>query len=324
MGVYKRGDTWCIRFKYRGKDIRKAVSTSKKEAQLALGKVKAQIAENKFRLKKKSSPLLSSFAADYLEYCKSHHSLKTYRDVDKIAIKNFIDAIGDVEIGSIQPYQIEKYKTERLQAIGKSSVNRRLNVIRAMFNRAKEWGLIEKNPLDHIKKYTEDKKPPRFLAKDEVRELLRLAQGKLREILVVLLNTGLRKGELENLRWDDVDLENGFILIRESKTNDYRRVPINSSVHQLLASKKNKTGYVFGKQNNLLRNLKNLYKKAGIEDAHIHTLRHTCASFMAQSGVPLFTIAKILGHKSLKTTEIYSHLTTDDLKKAVDTLKLTC
>jgi len=321
MGVYKRGKKWYIQVFYHGKRIRRVIGESKREAELVLGKIKAQIAEGTFQLHKKKNTYLSELATTYLNYSRTHHSLKTFKDVNKIAIKEFCDCIGNIPVESITPFMIEKWKNKLLERVSKSSVNRKIQALKAMFQRAVEWGILEENPMKKVKRYSIDKKPPRFLSKEEIKKLLEVSQNSLKQdIILFLLYTGCRKGEMERLRWEDINFEQGYIEIRKTKTKEFRRIPLHPELKKVLLERERKGDYVFGTQNNLLRDTKKVYRQAKIKNASIHTLRHTFASHLALQGVDLKTIAELLGHSSVRTTEIYAHLSPDHLKKAVEKL----
>jgi len=322
MGVYRRGKRWGIQFFYQGKRIRRIVSDSKREAELILGKIKAQIAEGTFKLEKTKSPFLSSLIKKYLSYCQAHHSTRTYQGIDSVAIKEFLEFIGDIPVRSIAPFQIEEWKNSLLKkGNSKRTINRKLQTVKAMFNRAAEWDLISMNPLRHTKYFTFHKRPPRFLSKEEIQRLLEASQNyRKRDVILFLLYTGCRKGEMEKLRWEDINFEQGYIEIKKTKTKEFRRIPLHPELKKLLLERERKGDYVFGTQNNLLRDTKKVYKQAKIKNASIHTLRHTFASHLALQGVDLKTIAELLGHSSVRTTEIYAHLSPDHLKTAVDKL----
>lgn len=148
----------------------------------------------------------------------------------------------------------------------------------------------------------------------------------LRPIITVALNTGMRKSELLNLKWEDINFHNKTILVRNSKNNEARVIPMNEPVY--LALKISYTPgkeYVFNtKDGTPHRELKTGFNasliRAGIKDFRFHDLRHTFASHLAMKGCNLQTIQKLMGHKDFKMTLRYSHLSKSFLQEAVNSL----
>lgn len=140
------------------------------------------------------------------------------------------------------------------------------------------------------------------------------------------LYTGMRRGEIFNLKWFDVDFNRGLIQIRESKSGKKRVVPINVTIKMLLDDLKPKSEYVFpspktgGKLDNIKRSFRRAVTEAGIEDFRFHDLRHTAATRMADAGADTFTLMKILGHSDIRMTARYAHATDAALRRAVENL----
>ncbi len=156
--------------------------------------------------------------------------------------------------------------------------------------------------------------------------------------MIVFRNTGLRKSELCRLAWSDIDFENNFINIMNSQGNVYRSIPMNDELRtKLLFLKDNyiierkglfvkrnreQMQYVFchldGSPIKTFRSsFERAVKKASLKKVTPHTLRHTFASHLVMSGVDLTTVKELLGHKSIITTMIYSHLSDEHKAKAV-------
>jgi integrase len=209
-----------------------------------------------------------------------------------------------------------------------------------IFNLASKWNYLRKNPTKNVKRLkVDDSKPPRFLTSDEGRRLLEASPPELYPIYFTFLNTGLRKAELENLQWGDIDLKRRRIQVRRKenwkpKTGE-REIPINNDLYQLIQDlrKQNKdasdSDYVFsvihsGHSHNWLRlELIKIARNAGIKDlTKIHTLRHSFASQLVMNGVDLPTVKKLMGHTDIETTMIYAHLAPEHLTDAVNKLKI--
>ncbi len=136
----------------------------------------------------------------------------------------------------------------------------------------------------------------------------------------------MRRGEIRNLKWQDIDLENNQLCILEQKNGDKSYIPLNGPSRQaLLSLKRNpKSEYVFCKRDgddyNVRKSFETALKNSAILNASFHTLRHTFASHLAMSGVDLNTIRELMRHKSLTMTQRYAHLSESHKSNAVDVL----
>jgi integrase len=184
----------------------------------------------------------------------------------------------------------------------------------------------------------DDAKAPRFLTLEEVRKLLAEAakvSPQLHDIFFTLVHTGMRKGELEHLTWDDVDLERRVIKIQNKpdwtpKAGE-REISMHRAVHELLLRLKEENAersqFVFHERDGGALKLKlrlalmALAKKCGFPDVtKLHSLRHTFGSQLVMAGVDLPTVQKEMGHSDVSTTMIYAHLTPQHRAAAVDKL----
>ncbi len=141
------------------------------------------------------------------------------------------------------------------------------------------------------------------------------------------LNTGMRRGEIMNLKWDSVDLRNGYILVGQSKNGERREIPANAAVREVLSAivRRLDTSYVFhDSKGKVMKEVRHSFDRAcrlaGIHGFRFHDLRHCAASFIAMSGVGLMAIKQILGHKTIAMTVRYSHLSPGHLRNAIAAL----
>jgi len=220
------------------------------------------------------------------------------------------------------------------------TVNFELRVLRLLFNLAIKWNLLENDPSKGVTRLkVNDAKPVRFLTVEECHKLLETSPPDLYPIYFTFLNTGLRKAELENLEWADVDFKRRKIKIRrkefwQPKTGE-REIPVSQQLYDLLKKLKEdnesglKSSFVFAHKDGgrirvkLREKLIQIADKAGIENLiKLHTLRHTFASHLVMQGVDLLTVKKLMGHSDIQTTMIYAHLAPDHLSDAVDKLSL--
>jgi integrase len=203
-----------------------------------------------------------------------------------------------------------------------STVNRYLSQMRACWNWGREHKLILNRTWPEMQlMLKEPKGRDRFLTDDEITALLKAAEADpvLRAAIVVSIGTGLRQGELLALKWSDIDLTRGEVIVRESKNDTRRGVHLPPvAVEALEALKKAKVvSPVFPFINAAGKALRKSWLEvrwrkvrtaANLSNFRWHDLRHTCASILAQDGATLLQIGSVLGHKSASMTLRYSHL----------------
>jgi len=209
-------------------------------------------------------------------------------------------------------------------------VNRYLAVLSSALSRAvKEWQWLEDNPALRVSKLREPSGRMRYLSDDERERLLAACQAShnpdLYTVVVLALSTGARRMEVWGLCWPDVDLKRGMMTLNQTKNRERRSVPVQGLALELLRSRVRRldTPLLFPSKTDPHRPFdfrapfERARRAACIEDFRWHDLRHSCASYLAMSGVPMRTIAEILGHKSLSMTMRYSHLSPEHLTEAV-------
>jgi len=236
-----------------------------------------------------------------------------------------------VPVKELNHQKIQKFLAERMEEKGLTAAtrNRHLAHLSSMFNKGKEWGLVTDNPAQGIKPLRENGARTRFLDKEEIQLLLNASSKGFRPILITALHTGMRKGEILNLMWSDVDFKNRIITIQDSKSGKKRMLPMDDTVCEALSllPTRFQRGYVFpspvkaGKPRfGVQRQFGNAVKKADIHNFRFHDLRHTFASHLVMSGVDLMTVKELLGHATLTMTMRYSHLAPDHRMRAIKTL----
>jgi integrase len=213
-------------------------------------------------------------------------------------------------------------------------VNIELRTCRAAFNTALKWSYLEKNPFRQIKLFAVPRKGRDYLKVEEVNILLQnIPQRWLYDVVVFALNTGCRKGELTNLKWDDVDFNRREICICHSSSFTVkgvyeRTIPMNDTVYRLLINKARTSQYVLTNASGgklcpdfLWKRFKRIVMRTGLNPKfHLHHLRHTFATTLIQKGVPIYEVQKLLGHSRITTTEIYAHMNVDTLRSSVAVL----
>jgi len=327
MGVYKDKDGyWYIDYYYDGKRIRKKASKLKKSADKILVKVKAQIAENRYLdIKKEKKIKFEDFANEYLKIHSKQN--KSYETHDAYHVKILKEYFGNKQLGSITLLMVQKFKMERVKEVSHATVNRHLACLKSMFNRAIEWGRATENPVKKVKLFKENNKRIRYLEKEEISKLIRNCNKYLKPIVMVALNTGMRRGEILNLMWQDVDFKREIMYLTDTKNGETREVPINKTLKTVLVqiNKHPDSPYVFCKTDgkpyaNVRKSFFTALDKSCIINFRFHDLRHTFASQLVMNGVDLNTVRELLGHKSMQMTLRYAHLSPDFRSNAVKSL----
>lgn len=228
---------------------------------------------------------------------------------------------------------IHDYCTLRiLENVKNATINREINVVRAAFN---YWNRHHdtkiKNPFNGFNLFEEDF-IPRFLDENECRSLLTSALDYQCELLhafiYLCLNTGCRAGELLKLEWENVYLDNGFMIVRNTLSKNRKTVykPLNANSIQKLKEIKHHDKWVFynprtdNRRKTFRRGFLFARERAKLDDLRIHDLRHTFASFLVKEGVPLYHVCQLLGHSDIRVTQRYAHLAPDNLHHVLDKL----
>ncbi len=283
------------------------------------------------RIKKKR---LLEFFDELKEYGESVYSRENLAIYER-AFDNFLECIGDVQLDSVTQRQIDTFKATRLKSVKAVTVNLELRTLRSAFYTALRWKLIQENPFKGVRLCQIADVVPPYLSQAEFQKLVSAIEEEwLRDLVFVAGLTGMRRGELIHLRWSEVDLKNRSIRIQSganfrTKRGKSRVVPINAEVEKVLLRRSHSARgeYVFhvdgGKVHDrgLSRWFKRYVRRVKLNpELHFHSLRHSFASWLVQGEVSLYQVQKLLGHSSIKVTEMYGHLLTDDLRGAVNSI----
>ena len=331
MALYKREDSniWQMRFSLNGKQFRKSTKTSnKKAAQRIFEKAKVDVAEGKFFLNSKGKMPFDLLVSEIIEKHSKVEKASFRRDIE--IGKTFKKYFGTIPIEKITSYDIKSWRKWRKEhvtvkgtKIAKATLNRELAFLKTVFNLAVEWEWLRENPAAKIKKLKGEKQRMRFLDREEVSRLIDCSVPFLKPIIIMAVSTGMRRGEIFNLKWKDIDFVHGFIRVEKSKNYESRDIPMNSFLSETLKGldqNRKKESYVFCRDNGekritVDRVFKRALKEVGIEDFRFHDLRHTAASLLASGGCDLITLKNVLGHKTLSMTQRYAHFMPENHEK---------
>jgi integrase len=335
--MYKRsGGIWWMSIRHNGKKIQKSLGTTNRKLAKAIeAKVKTEILEGGYFEKlaghnKTFRDMMERFMKDHAPKvsCNMQRSYTT-------SLKHLIPFFGVENLLSISPKAISRYKVLRKdEGAAPATINKELFMLSKAFNLAvKEWEWLKDNPVSRIPKEIVNNERDRWLTKDEEERLIINSPEWLRDIILFALHTGLRQDELLSLEWSRVSLLRKTILITKTKNGKPKTLPLNKiainvlNQRSIVASIKN--DLVFFNKNGkkicggiVRKSFHIVLRKAGIKDFRFHDLRHTFATRLAQAGVDLYKISKLLGHKDIKMTQRYSHHCPDSLRDGVEILEV--
>lgn len=344
MTVKKRkgGSSWICDFVYNGERIRRTLkfARTRKEAEQAEAVIMNQVFQQAYGLEPKADQLFENFVIEtYLPYSETNKKSfandvsmcrvlvqyfrgKKLRQITSATVENFKQWFLAKPI----VYGRDDEKKERKRSL--ATVNNHLRVLSKMFSLAVNAELVTSNPCFKVRKFRPNNRRLRVLSdKEEIELFAKLEDNDLiRNVTLFALNTGLRRGEIFNLQWPDVDIERGRIIVRKTKSSQERFVPINGTVRKLLLSLVRTSDYVFpspqtgGRLVDLKKGFSRAVEEAEIKNFRFHDLRHTFATRLADEGTDVFTLKEILGHAEIKTTMIYVHANREAGRRAVEKL----
>lgn len=350
MGVFKRknkegieGETWYVDYRDpNGKRIVKAIGP-KKDAEAYLGKVKAAIREGRFfDVKKENKTSFKELLDAYVEKVKDQRFYQTSVSYFIPVLKKHFEGklLSEIDYKGLEDFRDERKKTPTQHGTERSerTVNIEMSILRRMFRKGVKWGMVEKNPFENADDlfYKETNRRERALTEDEVRRLIDACPKYLKSIVIAAVYTGLRKSDILNLKWRDIDLKKGLIRLEEAKTGKTRNIVLNSDMITLLQSLPVKCQYVFPNKHgkpfkDIKRSFEASLKKAGIEQSDdrrrkivFHTLRHTCVSLLTERGADTTAVKNYVAHASEEMTKQYTHLSEEYARRTAEILNGLC
>ena len=289
---------------------------------------------------KKEVMTVSEFQDHFLTFSKTNNKPSTVAAKEGLLKAHLIPFFGAMKMDVIGPADVERYKAGKLaDKLGKKTINNQLTALRKLLNLAAEWGALDRAPKVRgfaLKStfVSED----HFLTFEEADRLVAVANTDWRPFLVVALKTGLRVGELLALKWQDIDLVAGHLIVRRTlwreqegppKGGSNRKVPLSDvAVATLKVYRHLKGPYVFCDASgarlthSMVKDVvPDACRRAGLgKRITTHGLRHTFASHLVMRGASLKAVQELLGHESIEMTLRYSHLTPDVKRQAVQLL----
>jgi integrase len=352
--VRKNRKGYYVRFRYQGQEVERfggltkaaaAKKLSKAHAMLADGATVEQVLADVFGAISGERLSFKDALPHYLSYAEKRKKASTlHRDIQRLA-RVQRESWAKELLPRIRPEQLTRF-AQRRRAEGASAptVNRDLAIISAVFKWAVSMGFVDENPTRRVQRFNERGRERRvYLTGPEARALIAASDDALRPLVLCALHTGMRRGELLALRWRSVDFERGCLTVEPAteKTGRGRVIPMTDELAGTLAALRqarpvrrlDRQDHVFTRADGKPwgpATARKMFLKAVLccssipedkrDEVTFHTLRHTAATLMVSKGVPLFDVAKILGHSSLSMTMRYAHFAPDAGRVAIGQL----
>ncbi len=333
--AFTRDKKYRVRVQVKGKRISRVVDnlTIAREVEAAL---KGDLVRDEFEIadhKPQERPLaLADVWEKYLPWAKEHK--KSWRDDEYYYRAHIEPRFGAKPLADITAFDIEKMKTEmkkgknaRGKPFAAQTIKHQLVIIRRLFNLARKWNLYDgKNPVDSVSMPKVDNQKTEMLTDEEARRLLDTLDSwpnkESAAFIKFAMFTGMRRGELMRLAWNDVDFERGAVTLRNPKGGKTTTISVSTQALDTVRDLPVTSELVFPGKGGMTRYdfkgpWQRIRKAAGLPvDFRFHGLRHHFASTLVSNGVDMAVVSKMLTHKDLSTTQRYAHLSPGALKEA--------
>ena len=331
----KKSPFYQLTYEVDGK--RTTVSTKTKNLQDAYKFMGNFQRKSEISIKQQINPImLSKFKEEYISYLTSTKS-KNYIRTVQYSFKMLIESIGEISLNLLDIRTLDKFITVTFLRTP-SSASLYYRTLKAAFSKAVLWNYIHENPFKKIKSPKVAKVFPVFISEIELQSIIEKTKEEyLRDLFLTAFYTGMRLGELVNMKWSWIDFNENQIVVKCSssfttKSKKERIIPISQNLSSIFV---NRIPKVFSSSNDdyvitriagiklnedfVSKKFKSYTRAAGIDERiHFHSLRHSFASLLVQKGVSIYVVKELLGHEDISTTQIYSHLQRQNLREAIN------
>jgi len=289
--------------------------------------------------KEKDVLKISRFRDEYLRYVNNNKSKKYVKSIG-LSFRQLLRYCKDIPLQELNPRLLDQFVSKKFST-SPAAVLLYLRTLKAALSKALVWDYINDNPLKKIKPPRVARSIPTFISKDELQQILdNTKTGMLKELFTTAFYTGMRLGEIVNLVWACIDFQRKVITVKNisgftTKNKRERIIPMNSILDSILLERYKRVNnisfneYVFYRikeiklsEDFVSKKFKRAVRESGItKNIHFHSLRHSFASNLVQKGASIYVVKEFLGHESISTTQIYSHLRDEDLSQAIKLLE---
>jgi len=282
---------------------------------------------------------LSDIQGEIFKYVTDNFTKNTL-SIYKNSLSTFGKMFKDKPLKLISVKDIENYKNFRLQTVGKTTINIDIVTLKATFNLLIRWNVLTNNMFNDVKKFKVEEKKRDCFTDSEINRLVNSIKEKdFRNLVLTGVYTGCRISEIINIQYKDVDLSNRILTIGNkedfnTKSKRIREIPISDNLLTVLQDAMNIDSNIFTIDNQqkylftirgkykmnrdyVTRKFKKYLRELNVEGC-FHSMRHTFITNLIKSGVSINYVKEIAGHSDIKTTMLYVHLTTNDLREAMN------
>ena len=333
--LFKRGKYYHLQYfdETEGKSKRISTKCTKKSDAIFF------LTEFTEKVSNKLSPIsLYSFLDEYENFVRENLSSKYLNNV-KTTCKELKGFTDNILLKKLTPKILEDFISTTFKR-SKYSAKHNFNNLRSAFNKAKRWGYLQANPMLDVDPPKIPENNPLFITESDLSLILSKETNQtLKDIYLFAFHTGARLGEIVNVKWNQVSLTERIIKIKNTKDfitkgKKERSIPINVNLFNMLQNRIpkvilldreelvfTKNGFKFN-GDYISRKFKKAVRASKINpNIHFHDLRHSFASNLVKKGVSIYIVMQLLGHRDVRTTQKYSHLTMETLREAVKTLE---
>ncbi|HUT89813.1 MAG TPA: tyrosine-type recombinase/integrase [Thermoguttaceae bacterium] len=306
-----------------------SVEAARKLADKLAVKVAAGEDPQATKRERRGEPTLADLFVVWMDYARAHK--KTWEG-DQAQYDRYLKPWANRRLSAVKKTEVQALHVRLGRDSGHYAANRALALLRAMFNRAADVGWQGPNPCHGVKAFKEQSRD-RFLKPDELPRFFQALEEEpspiLRGFFLTCLLTGARRSNVLTMRWDDLDFASAVWRIPDTKRGEPQLVPLCPPAMAILIALRPlaKDGWVFpstrrtkagGHLTDPMPSWRRILKRAGLKDLRIHDLRRSLGSWQALGGASLQVIGATLGHSRPETTAIYSRLTLDPVRAAVN------
>ncbi len=332
MSVRKRGGKLMIDFYpdgRKGKRVRFLLPATvrTREQALQIEKELRRQSKNAAIAHIPSNPTLAQFIPTIINHIELNRAPKTVKSYKSILV-HLNDLFGNVRLDCIKQALVDQYKKKRIgDGVKAKTINNEIGVLSMIINYAAKHDYCDPLPY-RFEKLPYIRPLPKIFSRGEIKAFLAAAEPKYKAMFLCLYQTGMRFGEVSNLRWEDIDWHAGAIRVQKAKHWKTRLIPMAGELIDALTALRKPQGLVFPSKrgrpyDNIRKALQRAARAAKI-DRHItaHMLRHSFATHLLEANTDLRSIQMLLGHSSIQTTTLYTQVAMPHLKKEVAKLSI--
>ncbi|MBI4530991.1 MAG: tyrosine-type recombinase/integrase [Candidatus Latescibacteria bacterium] len=230
--VYRRGEYWCINYRYHGQQIRRRIGPDRKTAELALKDIEVKLAKGDYLgIYEEKKVTFREFAQEFLTVITPDVAPGTRREYDAKLRNSLLPAFGSRYLAQIAVKDVEMWKAQRAKVVGPKRLNDELTLFKRMLTKARGMGYTKNDPGKDVKKARLPDRRPRFLTEEEVTRILDTAPAEWQAVIATGVYAGLRAGELVHLEWSDIDFQKGTLTVQNkadwtTKSKKNRTIPM--------------------------------------------------------------------------------------------------